>query len=79
MPVQTLPRGHTANLGANTVMGDLYVNGVGAPYTIAINGGAPAAHVAALGQIDTYHINGQSVSVTNTTPTPGPDNLTLTW
>jgi hypothetical protein len=80
MTHQTLARGHTANLGANTVAGNLNVNGVGTPYTISINGAVPpAAHVAALGQIDTYPINGQTVSVTNTTATPGPANLTLSW
>lgn len=79
MPVQTLARGHTANLGSNVVATDLYVNGVATPYTISINGGAAVAHVAAVGVIDTYAVNGHTVSVTNTTATPGPDNLTLSW
>ena len=52
---------------------------MGAPYTISINGGAAAAHVVAVGAVDTYAINGQSVSVTNTTAAPGPDNLTISW
>ncbi|UXS41508.1 hypothetical protein FY150_17135 [Agrobacterium tumefaciens] len=79
MPVQTLGRGLTANLGANVVAGTLHVVGVATPYTISINGGAAVAHVAAVGVVDNYAINGQSVSITNTTPNPGPDNLTLSW
>lgn len=79
MPNQVIPRGHTANLGANTVTNNLNVIGVATPYTISINGGAAAAHVAAVGVADVYAINGQSVSVTNTTAAPGPDNLTISW
>jgi len=79
MPNQAVPRGHTANIGAHVIAGDLYVIGVATPYTISINGGAAAAHVAAVGVVDTYNINGQTVSVTNTTANPGPDNLTISW
>ncbi|WP_160113671.1 hypothetical protein [Phyllobacterium salinisoli] len=79
MPNQVIPRGHTANLGTNTVTNNLNVVGVATPYTISINGGATVAHVAAIGVADVYPINGQSVSVTNTTATPGPDNLTISW
>ncbi|MEM5473244.1 hypothetical protein WNZ14_16055 [Hoeflea sp. AS60] len=79
MPNQALPRGHTANIGANVIAGDLHIIGVGTPYTISTNGGAAAAHVAAVGVVDTYHINSHTVSVTNTTAVPGPDNLTLSW
>lgn len=74
-----LARGLTANLGAGQVKGNLTIIGVATPYTIAINGAAPAAHVAAVGAADVYAINGQAVTVVNTTPTPGPDNLQLTW
>lgn len=79
MPNQALPRGHTANIGANIIAGDLHIVGVATPYTISINGAAATAHVAAVGVVDTYNINGQTVSVTNTTAVPGPDNLTLSW
>lgn len=79
MPIQTLTRGHTANIGADVIEDDLHIIGVATPYTISINGGAAAAHVDAVGVPDTYNINGHSVSVTNTTATPGPDNLTLNW
>lgn len=79
MPVHAVPRGQTANLGAHIVNGNLNVIGVGTPYTISINGGPAAAHVAAIGVPDIYPINGDSVSVTNTTPAPGPDNLNISW
>ncbi|WP_394689826.1 hypothetical protein [Hoeflea sp.] len=79
MPNQALPRGHTANIGANVIADDLHIVGVATPYTISINGAAATAHVAAVGVVDTYNINGQTVSVTNTTAVPGPDNLTLSW
>lgn len=79
MPHQVIPRGHTANLGANTVTHNLNVIGVATPYTISINGGAAVAHVAAINVADVYAINDESVSVTNTTATPGPDNLTISW
>jgi hypothetical protein len=79
MPNQAVPRGHTANIGANVIAGNLHVIGVATPYTISINGAAATAHVAAVGVPDTYAINNQTVSVTNTTATPGPDNLTLSW
>lgn len=79
MPVQPVPRGQTANLGAHVVNGNLNVIGVGTPYTISINGGPPVARVAAAGVPDIYPINGASVSVTNTTPPPGPDNLNISW
>ncbi len=79
MPNQALPRGHTANIGANIIAGDLHIVGVATPYTISINGAAATAHVAAVGVVDTYNINGHTVSVTNTTAVPGPDNLTLSW
>ena len=79
MPHQTLARGHAANLGPNIVRGDLHINGVATPYDISINGAAPVAHLAAVSAIDTYHINGQSVTVTNTTAAAGPPNLTLSW
>jgi hypothetical protein len=36
MPNQILDRGHTANLGANIVHGNLNVIGVGSSYTISI-------------------------------------------
>ncbi|MEP3034679.1 MAG: hypothetical protein ABJO67_10085 [Pseudoruegeria sp.] len=79
MPNQPVARGHTADLGANVVAGDLFVLGAATPYTISINVAAPVAHVAAIGVVDTYPINGQTVSVTNTTVVPGPDNLTISW
>lgn len=79
MPVQAVPRGHTAALGAHTVNDDLNVIGMATPYTISINGGPAVAHVAAAGVPDIYPIDGQSVSVTNMTATPGPDNLNISW
>jgi hypothetical protein len=79
MPSQPLPRGQTTNLGAGVVADNLNIVGVGTHYTIAINGGAAVAHVAAVGVPDIYPINGQSVSVTNTTAGAGPVNLTLSW
>lgn len=79
MPNQVFDRGHTANLGANTVPGNLQLIGVGASYTIAINGGAAVAHVIAIGHVDSYPINNQPVSITNTTGAAGPANMTLIW
>lgn len=79
MPIENVPRGHTANLGVNVVPGDLHINGVATPYSISIDGAAATPHVAAIGVIDTYHVNGQTVSVTNNTPAPGPNNLILSW
>ena len=79
MPVQPLARGHTANIGANIIAGNLTIIGVATPYTISINGAAAVAHVAANGVPDVYPINNQTVTVTNTTPNPGPDNMTLSW
>lgn len=76
---QLLPRGQTANLGAGVVPGQLQIIGVGAHYTISINGGPAIANVIAPGTVDTYKINGQSVSVSNTTPVAGPPNMTLSW
>jgi hypothetical protein len=61
MPNQILDRGHTANLGANIVHGNLNVIGVGASYTISIGGAAPAAHVIAPGAADVYPINNATV------------------
>ena len=79
MPEKILNRGHTANLGANQVHGDLQVIGVGASYTIAINGRAPTPHVIAPGAVNIYPINNQQVTVVNTTPPGGPANITLSW
>lgn len=80
MPHQVIERGHNANFGAGIVKGDLQVNGVGAHYTIAIGGAAPAAHLIAQGSVDTYHINGRTVSVVNTSPAGGgAPNLTINW
>lgn len=77
--VQVLERGHTANLGADTVHGNLTVIGVGASYTISIGGAAATPHVIAPGATDVYPINNATVSITNTTPAVGPPNMTISW
>lgn len=79
MPQQVLNRGHTANLGAGVVPGNLQLIGVGATYTIAIGGGPAAAGNIVVGVVATYAINSQAVTVDNTTPAGGPANLTLSW
>lgn len=79
MANQTLAPGATANLGAGIVMGNLNIIGVATPYTIAIAGGPAVAHVVAVGAVDVYPINGQSVSVVNTSPAGTAPNLTLSW
>lgn len=79
MQNRVLDRGHTANLGANTVTGDLNVIGVGASYDISINNAAATAHIIAPGAADVYPINNASVLITNTTPVGGPPNMTISW
>ena len=79
MPNQTLPRGHTANLGAGVAAGNFTLNGVAANYSITIGAGPPVVGVAAVGVPVIYGVHGQTVSVTNTTPGPGPTNLTISW
>ena len=79
MPQLPLPRGQSANLGAGTVLGNLQIIGVGANYTIAIGGGAAAAHTVVPGGVDTYPVNGQAVTVVSTDPAGGPVNLQLSW
>jgi hypothetical protein len=79
MPNLPLARGSTANLGVNQVPGNLNIVGFGAHYNIAIAGGAAAPHVIIGAGADVYPINNQSVSVTNTTPAGGADNINLSW
>jgi len=79
MPNQFLPRGQVANLGAGVVPGNLQVIGVGANYTIAIGGGGAVPHVVAVGAVNAHAVNGAAVTVTNTSPVPGPVNMAIIW
>ncbi|KQZ47912.1 hypothetical protein ASD54_20460 [Rhizobium sp. Root149] len=79
LSVITVPRRQSAFLREGQVRGPLQVTGVMTPYTIAIGEGEPEPHVIPLGEIHTYNVGGRSVKVSNTTPAPGPDNLTLSW
>jgi hypothetical protein len=78
LPNQTLDRGQTARFGAGLV-DELTLNGVGADYTVTINNGAPQVGVAAPGRPVRFNVNGSPVAVENSTPGPGPVNLTISW
>lgn len=79
MPNQVLPRGFAANLGAGVVPGNITLNGVGANYSVVIAGGAAIVGVAAVGVPVVLGVHGMPVTVTNTSPPPGPPNLTIVW
>tara|TARA_R110002072_G_scaffold4706_7_gene32888 strand:+ start:4597 stop:4836 length:240 start_codon:yes stop_codon:yes gene_type:complete len=79
MPQLVLDRGLTANYGPGQVPGVLQIIGVGASYTIAIAGAPATAHVIAPSAVDSYPIDGQAVTVVNTSAAAGPPNLTLSY
>lgn len=78
MPNQVLQRGAIANLGAGQAQ-NLVLNGVGAGYSVTIGPGPAVIGVAAPGVPVNFAVNRLTVSVSNTTPPPGPANLTLSW
>jgi hypothetical protein len=79
VPVQSLDRGHVMNLGAGIVAGNITLNGVAANYSVTIGANPPAIGVAQAGHPVVFPVNNLAVSVTNTTPPPGPPNLNVTW
>lgn len=78
MPNQPLQRGAIANLGAGQVQ-NLTLNGVGAGFSVTIGPGPAVIGVAAPGVPQNFVVNRLPVQVMNTTPPPGPTNLTISW
>jgi hypothetical protein len=79
MPTIPIQRGATANFGANIVHNNITLNGVGAGYSVTIGPMPAVIGVAAPGVPIVFAVNNQAVSVTNTTPPPGPTNLQITY
>ena len=79
MENESVERGNTIYLGTHIVKGNLMVTGEDSRYTLRIGDGPTTEHAISPSNANYHTANRAKVSITNTTPKDGSDNLLISW